>query len=1090
MKTPLQKPSLSPRDRQTLAFVFAADSPQRLAELPVTAQALIALELAETQTEPQCWVTEGPEALARLEATVGALSGGSPENVRVFPSRESAEAGDDETEAGRAAARLRTLQACRGDEPPRIILTCVQALLQPVPPPGRLTARRFPVRRGDTLPPEELLGRLGEGGYRFEGEIFRRGEAARRGGIVDVWPPGEDRPVRIEWFGDEVESIRRFDPDSQRSFDRLESVAVTPADLSIDLETEDLVSPLEHLEAGMRWFMVRPESIREHLELYERIPEALPRLASRLEAECFGDRPPRRRIEIGPLADTGVRPLDLRGWAPDYTAGERSGRPDLAEQGRRRVVERLFGEARDGRYVEFFFETAGSRNRFAELYGNLPGAERVRLCDGVLSDSCRSDAAGFHIIAECDFYDYRTRRPVEARRRKAGRRAREGRRYEEAFDIQPGDLVVHVEHGIGRYLGLFETESEEGRRESLVVEYADRARLYLPVDQAHLLSRYVGAGRSAPRLHKLGGRRWSRERDTVEHGVRDLAARMLETQAARELEGGRAFSADTAWQAEFEASFPYTETDDQLEAIREVKRDLESPRPMDRLICGDAGYGKTEVAMRAAFKAVMDGAQAAVLVPTTVLAQQHYDNFSERMAAFPVRVDMLSRFRSPKEQRRIVGELADGALDIVIGTHRMLSKDIRFHDLGLVVIDEEQRFGVDAKEKLKRLRQHIDVLTMTATPIPRTLYMSLTGVRDMSTIQTPPRERQAIDTEVREYDEALIREAALRELNRDGQIFYLHNRVETIEKKRGELERLLPEARIGVAHGRMDERSLSEVMHRFSRGEIDLLLCTTIIESGLDLPRVNTMFIERADRFGLAELYQLRGRVGRSRHRAYACLLIPRHGALFADARKRIRALRRHSGLGSGFQLALRDLEIRGAGNLLGAKQSGHIASVGFELYCRLLRRTVARLRNEPVPPLAEVRIDLEFIRPGPPSAGAGEENAAYIPHDYMEDETARIRFYRRITAAAGGRELRATVRELRDRFGPLPPPVRRLARLTLIRLDAAALELVLVRVHEQKVMLQKDDGSWLRTGSRFPRLCAETPDGRLRELGVVLRNC
>ena len=533
---------------------------------------------------------------------------------------------------------------------------------------------------------------------------------------------------------------------------------------------------------------------------------------------------------------------------------------------------------------------------------------------------------------------------------------------------------------------------------------------------------------------------------------------------------------------EFEAAFPYEETEDQWRAIEDVRRDMQAPRPMDRLICGDVGYGKTEVAMRAAFRAVCGGKQVAVLVPTTVLAQQHYETFRERMAAFPVTIEMLSRFRTPAEQAEIVRRLREGRLDIVIGTHRLAQPDVAFRDLGLVIIDEEQRFGVAHKEALKELRETVDVLTMTATPIPRTLYLSLVGARDLSVIQTAPRERLPIETIVAPYDDAVVREAILRELDREGQVFYLHNRVETIEHVRDRLVRLVPEARLVLAHGQMPERRLADVMRRFVRGEADVLLCTTIIESGVDIPNVNTILIDRADRFGIADLYQLRGRVGRYKHRAYAYLLLPRHGRLFDTARRRIEALRRHSGLGAGFQLALRDLETRGAGNLLGAEQSGHIAAVGFELYCQLLRRTVAALKGEPLPPLIDVTVRLDFLAPAADEAGAASPTA--LPADYIEDENLRLQAYRRIASIATEAEARAVREDLRDRFGPPPPAVERLLRIARIRVRAAALGAQSVETQEDRLVVTKNGGP-IMPGGRYPRL---KPGDPLRRLDEILR--
>ena len=589
------------------------------------------------------------------------------------------------------------------------------------------------------------------------------------------------------------------------------------------------------------------------------------------------------------------------------------------------------------------------------------------------------EAGQLAVVTDAEiFARYKVQRP----RRLKSRHAQSAR---SAFDIDfsdldDGDFVVHIQHGIGRYAGLQKIpfrvvagdNQEAVGEECLVIEYAPSdpempaPKLYVPVSEAHLVSKYVGAGKVRPSLNTLGGKRWQKAKEHAEKAVRDLAAEMLSIQAARESQAGHAFGVDTTWQREFEASFLYEETPDQHTAINATKQDMQVTRPMDRLICGDVGFGKTEVAIRAAFKAIMDGRQVAVMVPTTVLAQQHFNTFSERMADYPVRVELLSRFRTPRQQKQVVREIASGQVDLVIGTHRLIQPDVVFKELGLVVIDEEQRFGVMHKERFKLLRRMVDVLTLSATPIPRTLYMALTGARDMSTIETPPQDRLPVETIVVQYDERIIRQAIEREMNRGGQIFFLHNRVTTIHVMEQKLRALVPSARILVGHGQMKSDDLEDVMARFVNGEADVLLCTTIIESGIDIPNANTIIIDRADRFGLSDLYQLRGRVGRYKHQAYAYILLPRHAALLADVRKRISAIKQYSSLGSGFKIAMRDLEIRGAGNLLGSEQSGHITAVGFELYCQLLKQSVAALKGEKTKPRVEVNVRLDFLMLGP----------------------------------------------------------------------------------------------------------------------------
>ena len=614
----------------------------------------------------------------------------------------------------------------------------------------------------------------------------------------------------------------------------------------------------------------------------------------------------------------------------------------------------------------------------------------------------------------------------------------------------------------------------------LAIEYAKGEKVYLPVTQAHLLTRYKGMGKQMPKPHTLGGRKWRNDREHAQEAVRDIAAQLLQTQAERQAKRGNRFSKDTAMQAEFEAAFPYTETADQITAASELKRDMEKIRPMDRLLCGDVGFGKTEVVMRTAFKAVMDGTQVAVLVPTTILAQQHYDTFVERMAAFPVRIDMVSRFRTRAQQQTTIQRTLAGEVDILIGTHRLLSGDINFKSLGLVIIDEEQRFGVSAKEHLKELRKQVDIITMSATPIPRTLYMSLTGVRDLSTIKTAPQERQPVDTHVIPYDEEIVTESIRAELHRNGQVFYLHNRVKTIHLVENRLRSLVPEARIAVAHGQMVESELSEIMHAFVQGRFDVLLCTTIIESGVDIPNCNTLIVENAERFGLSDLYQLRGRVGRSNHKAFAFLMLSPGGEMIDAARDRMNAIKRYTGLGSGFRLALRDLELRGAGNLLGTKQSGHISAVGFDLYCQLLKRTIAMLQGRIPPPLMDVTVKLDFLDLSPKSGS--QENGAFIPYEYIEDENLRLRLYQRISALAAKREIDLMKREIKDRFGKLPPQVQRLLLIARLRIVAADHGIKSIVVRQQQVMLSKGK-TYLTIGQRHPCLEAVKATPMLKEL-------
>jgi transcription-repair coupling factor (superfamily II helicase) len=630
--------------------------------------------------------------------------------------------------------------------------------------------------------------------------------------------------------------------------------------------------------------------------------------------------------------------------------------------------------------------------------------------------------------------------------------------HREAFltELSPGDYVVHIEHGIARFAGLTHKTLDGNEREYLELRYAQGDRLFVPTDQVDRVSRYVGPGDYTPALTRLGSGDWVRTKERVRRAVGDLARELLSLYAARQVLEGHAFPPDTAWQQELEASFPYLETPDQLEAVRQVKSDMENPRPMDRLVCGDVGYGKTEVAIRAAFKAVLDGRQAAVLVPTTVLAQQHYRTFQERLSSFPVRIEMLSRFRSERDQHQVVSDLASGAVDIVIGTHRLLQKDVSLKNLGLVIIDEEQRFGVAHKERLKQMRREVDVLTLSATPIPRTLHMSLVGIRDMSTMETPPEERLPIKTYVSEFDDRLVREAIIRELERGGQVYFVHNRVYNIEQVAHRLRDLVPEAEIAVAHGQMPEEQLERVMLDFVQGGIDVLVCTTIIESGLDIPNVNTIIINQADRLGLAQLYQLRGRVGRGAFRAYAYLLYDRGRVLTEPAQKRLQTIFEATELGAGFQIALKDLEIRGAGNLLGAEQSGHIGAVGFDLYVRLLAEAVERLKalqrgeKPPLPATARPAVTLDLPL------------TAHIPHSYVPDLNLRLALYQRLASAQEESEVEEVAREMVDRFGALPPPVHNLLFAVQLRLLAYRAGVQSIQTEDGQIVVRLAEGAHL----------------------------
>ena len=846
---------------------------------------------------------------------------------------------------------------------------------------------------------------------------------------------------------------------------------------------------------------------------------------------------------------------------------------------------------RSGFAVHVVCNNDGEAQRFSEIWqelgGQIDGQQAVRpaLQLGSLARGFLCEAAKFVVVTDAEVFGrYKVQRP---RRMKSAHAVAARSAMDIDFsELEEGDYVVHLQHGIGRFKGLtllptnkpgcerHHLEAEQLRPvggtlpspnaartggqecpphptvegvECLVLEYApsdtDREppKLYVPITEAHLVSKYVGAGKVRPPLNTLGGKRWEKTKQQAERAVRDVAADLLKIQAQRATQPGHAFGPDTPWQREFESSFLYEETADQLRAIGEAKRDLEIAKPMDRLVCGDVGFGKTEVAIRAAFKCVMGGKQVAILVPTTVLAQQHYNTFRERMADYPVRVELLSRYRTKKEQLHVVEQLQAGAVDIVVGTHRLVQSDVTFKDLGLVVIDEEQRFGVLHKEKFKLLRTHVDVLTLSATPIPRTLYLALTGARDMSTIATPPQDRLPVETIVEHYDERIIRDAIRREVERGGQVFFLHNRVTTIEVMRSKLQLLVPNARIVVGHGQMSGDELEDVMTKFVNGEADVLLSTTIIESGLDIPNANTIIIDRADRFGLSQLYQLRGRVGRYKHQAFAYLLLPRHARLLTDVRKRMSAIKQYAQLGSGFKIAMRDLEIRGAGNLLGAQQSGHITAVGFELYCNLLKQSVATLKGEKVKQRTNAALRLDFlklhaveeatdvaaevrrrtstadVRTNPPPHLGGypakasisvpreggvwvqesrperveevvevKKGGAFLPPAYITEPQHRIEAYRKLAQAEAKADVDALARELKDRYGPPPKQVELLLLATELRLLAGERGLDAIETKAGKLMLHRR-GDYIQLGGKFPRLMKTEPLAVLKEIKKLL---
>ena len=984
--------------------------------------------------------------------------------------------------------RLQTLGAML-ERRPAVLVTTPVALLQRTFPPAVLRERTRQIKRGAQLVPAELADWLQAQGYEAEAQVNHKGEFSLRGGILDVFPPTADWPVRMEFFGDDLDSVRTFDPITQISREAVGEAVIPPAgEIGLLKNSGEIGSLLDYLPPEALFVLSEPELLEQTAREYlENVPQG-----DRYHVAWEDVLKDRDVARMEADQDFGFSSLDV--FRPIL---DRPPEAHVAEEQRREFFHQMHRWLRQDYKVFVFFNNTGEQQRFAEIWQEYElGSTKPSLVTGGLSRGFLHEQAKLVVVTDAEIFGrYKVQRP---RRLKAAHAQTTRSLLDIDFtDLEDGDFVVHVQHGIGRYLGLQALPSGagekpldkagaslEGGQECLVIEYAPSdpaqpaAKLYVPVSEAHLVSKYVGAGKARPPLNTLGGVRWIKTKEAAERAVRDLTSELLAIQAARESQPGHGFPKDAPWQTEFESAFLYEETPDQLKAIIATKTDMERSKPMDRLICGDVGFGKTEVAIRAAFKAVMGGKQVAVLVPTTVLAQQHFNTFRERMADYPVRIELLSRFRTARQQKRVIQDLAAGAVDIVIGTHRLVQNDVAFKDLGLVVIDEEQRFGVMHKEKFKLLRRLVDVLTLSATPIPRTLYLSLTGARDMSTIETPPQDRLPVETIVAQYDERLIRDAIQREINRQGQVFYLHNRVFDIDQVATRLRALLPKARILVGHGQMDADELEEVMTRFVNGEADVLLSTTIIESGLDIPNANTIIIDRADRFGLSDLYQLRGRVGRYKHQAYAYLLLPRHAGLLADARKRISAIKQYSSLGSGFKIAMRDLEIRGAGNLLGAQQSGHITAVGFDLYCQLLKQSISAAKGEAVPQRIIVEMRLDFL---------DEQSSAHIPASYISDSRQRIEIYRKIaelTDLAAIEQLRA---ELRDRFGKLPPALELLLQAAELKILAAKAGIVSVETKEDKLMLKRNN-DFITAEGKFPRLTSKTPKAIMNEIKRLLK--
>jgi transcription-repair coupling factor (superfamily II helicase) len=1080
-----------------------AGSPSAVIAVPDAARAFVIAGLVHLSTRRPFVVAVPTTADAeRLAADLAAyFEPGEPDRppVELFPAWETLPFERVSPNVETMGRRLRVLwRLADTSRSPAVVVAPVRALAQRLAPLVSANDGPIVVHPGDQLDPIDLVARLVAAGYRREYQVEHRGEVAVRGSIVDVFPSTADAPVRIDLWGDEVDRLTTFAVADQRSLDDVASVEVFGCrEVLLSADGVERATALiadepwgreqwerlaegqvfEGMESWLPWLapsesvlfdalgsgaqvlLVEPRRMRDRateiLDEEEALAatlsstwgaegRAFPRLHLPFERLLGGtDAPVWHLTAVAEGPDTAV--VQARAWDPVVTdpAVLVKQVSDLVGE-RYRVVVCAEGRGTADRMLRSFAEAGLVVAEGGDL--TSPGARLViaPIERGFILPSVR-----LAVLAERD---------VTGRRR-AHRRARPRARTSEGFfdDLKPGDFVVHHQHGVARYGGMVQRAIGGTERDYLLLEYRGGDKLYVPSDQVDAVRHYTGG--ETPALHRLGGADWEKTKARVRKVVREIAQELVVLYQRRLTTPGHAFPPDTPWQREMEDAFPYTETPDQARAIVEVKEDMESSHPMDRLVCGDVGFGKTEIAIRGVFKAVQDGKQAAVLVPTTLLAQQHLQTFSDRFAGYPVRVEVLSRFLTPAQARRVVAGLADGSVDVVIGTHRLLGDDVHFKDLGLLVVDEEQRFGVTHKEAIKQLRANVDVLTLTATPIPRTLEMSLTGIRDLTLLHTPPADRQPILTYVGEYDERAVGESIRRELLREGQVFFVHNRVSDIEHVARRLRELVPEARIAVAHGQMDEGSLERVVLDFWEGAYDVLVCTTIIESGIDMPTVNTLVVDRADRLGLGQLHQLRGRVGRAGQRAYAYLFFPPDQQLTEEAYERLKTIGEHTELGSGFKIAMRDLEIRGAGNLLGADQSGHIAAVGYDLYVQMVTEAVSELKGEEVRPPAEIKLELPLD--------------AFLPSDYVGREDLRIEAYRRLALVTTQAEVDDIAAEWADRYGAPPPPAAALLRVAALRAECARLgirEVAVARDVARISPLRLKASQMVRLGRRWPK--------------------
>jgi transcription-repair coupling factor (superfamily II helicase) len=992
---------------------------------------LLAAHVAKTLGRPVLYVCPHIDDADKAFDDLRTFEAGRIELLPAWEGEEELADATDETRAERlrVVSLLSSLSNIAGKGV--VIPTPIQALCQPVPKPSALAAGSLRLEAGATVDPETIVAWLVTNSFERVDAVDLPGQFARRGGIIDIYAPltsdrvgagpracpggdesGQSQAIRIEFFGDTIESIREINLDTQRSTHEVVRLSVVAATCGATAEQRELFTNIlpdetlvlfeepSDIEEVAKVYLTRAENA-DRLYTWADVYTSVARLAQ-LHVSRFAADDPDEFLKLGVKS---VQQFERK--ATSLWAGHKAALDDLVQR------------AKAGQHVSLYCESPAEIQRVGEIIKEINGTipRRFELPLGYIHQGFVVESLNTIVVSHHELFGQyalrRRQRPVRATAP-----------VDTLADLQSGDYVVHASYGIGKFQGAETIEEKEGRAEYLTIEYADQVKVQVAVQNIGLIQKYIGSSPKRPTLSKVGSKRWQKQKEKVAQSVHDLAAELLQVQAQRQAIGGIAYEEDSSWQMEFEESFPYQETPDQITAIGEIKGDMREPVAMDRLLCGDVGYGKTELAMRAAFKAVEGGRQVAVLVPTTVLSVQHARTFAERFADFPVTVEVLNRFKTTRQAKDIVARASVGKVDILIGTHRLLSGDVAFKELGLLIIDEEQRFGVEHKERLKRMRVNVDILTMTATPIPRTLHMALLGLRDISSLTTAPLDRRSIITQVTTYSPELIRKAIYRELNRQGQVFFLHNRVKSIEKKAMEIQKLAKDAKIDIAHGQMGRRELEDAMVNFVLGATDVLVCTTIIESGLDIPNANTIFINDADRFGLAEMHQLRGRVGRYKHRAYAYMLMPNTRPVSPVAAKRLKAIEEYSHLGAGFRIALRDLEIRGAGNVLGPEQSGHIQMVGYQMYCELLADAVREMKHEKVVPVPSANIDLGFT--------------AYIPKNYIPIDRHRMDAYRKIAVTRTVVDLKQIEADLDDVYGAPPEEVKWLLEMAELRIAAA----------------------------------------------------